>query len=75
VATAAGFDPRTLPDVNGFVQRLKENQIVKGIDVKHTKTGNWLVGMEILTKDHSPDEDGITEMNPLGGYDLNPTRR
>lgn len=74
-AIAAGFDPRTLPDVNGFVQRLKENQIVKGIDVKHTRTGNWLVGLEILTKDHSPDEDGITEMNPLGGYDLNQIRR
>jgi len=70
-AVDAGFGERSIPDVNGFVQRLKENQVVKGITVKHTKSGNWLVGLAINATDRSPADDGIEEMNPLAGVDLN----
>ena len=70
-AVGAGFAERNIPDVNGFVQRLKENQVVKGITVKHTKSGNWLVGLAINATDRSPADDGIEEMNPLAGVDLN----
>jgi phage/plasmid-associated DNA primase len=69
-AMAAGFAERSIPDVNGFVQRLKENEVVKGIVVKHTKSGNWLMGLTIRATDRCPAEDGIEEMNPLGGVDL-----
>ena len=60
-----------LADSYGFVQRLKENEVVKGIAVKHTKSGNWLVGLTIRATDRRPADDGIEEMNPLGGVDLN----
>src|SRR5262249_44834043 len=44
-----GFRDSTMPAVNGFVQRLQAN--VPSAIVKHTKSGNWLRGIEILTND------------------------
>jgi phage/plasmid-associated DNA primase len=50
-----GFRDSNIPAVNGFVQRLQAN--VPSAKVKHTKTGNWLRGIEILTNDQSDEND------------------
>ena len=54
-ALANGFRDSTIPAVNGFVQRLQAN--LPGAVVKHTRSGNWLRGIEILLKDQKDDED------------------
>ena len=50
-----GFRDATIPAVNGFVQRLKAN--VPSVRHKHTKTGNWLHGIEILLQDEKDDAE------------------
>jgi phage/plasmid-associated DNA primase len=70
-ALAEGFAERGLPDVTGFVQRLKENQRVPGIKVRHTNSGNFLVGLKILAQDRDPAAEGIDEMRRPGGVNLN----
>ena len=72
-AGAEGFDARYLPDVSGFVQRLKENRVVPGIIVIHKRSGNWLTGLEIRTTDRGPDEDSeddVKPVTPLRGVDV-----
>lgn len=55
-AVREGFVERDLPDISGFVQRLKENTLVPGISVKHTKNGNWLTGLQIRAVDREDDD-------------------
>ena len=50
-----GFRDSMIPAVNGFVQRLQAN--LPSAVVKHTKSGNWLRGIEILSQDQRDDED------------------
>jgi phage/plasmid-associated DNA primase len=64
-AVAEGFAERDLPDPSGFVQRLKENEVVPGITIKHKKSGNWLVGLAILATDRSSNDDA--EVLPADG--------
>jgi len=52
-ALEEGFAERSLPDVKGFVQRLKENEHVPGITVRHTNAGNFLTGLKILAQDRN----------------------
>jgi phage/plasmid-associated DNA primase len=54
-ALANGFRDSTIPAVNGFVQRLQAN--LPSAVVKHTRSGNWLRGFEILLQDQKDDED------------------
>ena len=54
-ALANGFRDSTIPAVNGFVQRLQAN--LTNAVVKHTRSGNWLRGFEILLQDRKDDED------------------
>jgi phage/plasmid-associated DNA primase len=49
-----GFRESTIPAVNGFVQRLQAN--IPSAKVKHTNSGNWLRGIEILTNDQRDDD-------------------
>lgn len=54
-ALANGFREAMIPAVNGFVQRLQAN--LPYAVVKHTRSGNWLRGIEILSQDQNDDED------------------
>jgi phage/plasmid-associated DNA primase len=54
-AIANGFREGTLPAVNGFVQRVQAN--IPNAAVKHTKSGNWLRGIEILAEDQQDDDE------------------
>jgi phage/plasmid-associated DNA primase len=63
-AVAEGFDERKLPEVNGFVQQLKEN--TDWITGKHTKTGNWLRGLTIRATDRSPDDNATVDFGGDG---------
>jgi putative DNA primase/helicase len=56
-ALANGFRDSTIPAVNGFVQRLQAN--LTNAVVKHTRSGNWLRGIEILLQDQEVGEDAI----------------
>lgn len=60
-ARSEGFREATIPEITGFVQRLKANKTVTGITGKHTKSGNWLLGLKILATDRDPNRDGIRE--------------
>jgi phage/plasmid-associated DNA primase len=60
-ALDAGYRLDTIPAVNGFVQRLESNKTIASIRVRHTRTGNWLIGLTILATDRDPNEDGIEE--------------
>lgn len=64
-ALAAGFLQRDIPDVAGFVQRLRENTRVPGIGVKHTRAGNFLVGLTIRTEDRKPNETDLDELDAV----------
>jgi hypothetical protein len=55
-----GFRDSTIPAVNGFVQRLQAN--VPSAKVKHTKSGNWLRGVKILTDDQSDENEAAGEV-------------
>jgi putative DNA primase/helicase len=55
-ARANGFRDSTIPAVNGFVQRLQAN--IPSAVVKHTNSGNWLRGIEILLEDPKEDQEG-----------------
>jgi phage/plasmid-associated DNA primase len=70
-ALEEGFAERGLPDIKGFVQRLKENEHVPDITVRHTKAGNFLVGLKILAQDRDPAAEGIEEMPRPCGVNLN----
>jgi phage/plasmid-associated DNA primase len=70
-ALEEGFAERGLPDIKGFVQRLKENEHVPSITVRHTKAGNFLVGLKILAQDRDPAAEGIEEMPRPCGVNLN----
>jgi P4 family phage/plasmid primase-like protien len=50
-----GYRNDSIPAVNGFVQRLQAN--FPSAKVKHTNTGNWLRGIEILSEDEKEDDD------------------
>jgi phage/plasmid-associated DNA primase len=65
-ALKAGYRLDAIPAVNGFVQRLEANKTIAGIKVKHTRTGNWLIGLTILATDRDPKDDGIEEADDLG---------
>jgi hypothetical protein len=54
-ALANGFRDSAIPAVNGFVQRLQAN--LANAVLKHTKSGNWPRGFEILLQDQKDDED------------------
>jgi hypothetical protein len=70
-ALEEGFAERGVPDIKGFVQRLKENEHVPDITVRHTKAGNFLVGLKILAQDRDPAAEGIEEMPRPCGVNLN----
>jgi phage/plasmid-associated DNA primase len=53
-ALANGFRDNTIPAVNGFVQLLQAN--IPSAVVKHTSSGNWLRGIEILLVDPRDDQ-------------------
>lgn len=54
-AIEEGFAERYLPDLPGFVQRLKQNTTVPDIKVRHTRNGNLLIGLKILATDRHTD--------------------
>jgi phage/plasmid-associated DNA primase len=47
-----GYRNTRIPAVNGFVQRLRAN--LPCVVLKHTNSGNWLHGFEILEHDKPP---------------------
>jgi P4 family phage/plasmid primase-like protien len=54
-AKAEHYLERTLPALNSFVQRLHANY--PGVQLKHTNTGNWLIGLRINTDPADADPD------------------
>lgn len=61
-ARSEGFKEYEIPNLSGFVQRLQAES--PWIVVKHTKSGNWLLGLTILATDRDPARDGIAEGAP-----------
>jgi len=63
-AVKEGFPENKLPAVNGFVQRLKANRPT--IEIKHTNTGNCLVGIKIIGVEAEADDDQLVPLTDDG---------
>jgi hypothetical protein len=54
-ATREGFRENMLPAINGFAYRLRANR--PSIEPKHTRHGNFLIGMRITSMDGQADDE------------------